>query len=159
MGVPYWRISAVAAGLVAVALATGGTGPAADGTIELSAHGTPSRQDGPHTFGVRVRPVTGLYPGAVKGMAVTLRNPYDFDLRVTALTARVTGSSKRSCRPGRTTVSARPFAGRLPVVVPAHSTQRAGSVPVAMAIDAPQRCAGTTFTVQLTGRATKAVRR
>ncbi|WP_305785143.1 hypothetical protein [Symbioplanes lichenis] len=153
---PYWRISAVAAGLVAVALATGGTGPAPEGTIELASRGTPASHGG--TFSVRARPVTGLFPGVVKPMVVTLRNPYDFDLRVTTIGGKVTDSSKRSCRPGTRTVSARPYAGRLPVVVPARSTREVGAVPIAMAADAPERCRRTTFEVLLTGRATKAGR-
>ncbi|WP_306204218.1 hypothetical protein [Actinoplanes sp. RD1] len=153
---PYWRIGAVGAGLVAVVLATGGNGPATDGTIELASRGTPASHGG--TFSVRARPVTGLYPGVVKPMVVTLRNPYDFDLRVTTLGGKVTDSSRRSCRPGGRTVSARPYAGRLPVVVPARSTREVGAVPIAMSPEAPERCRRTTFEVLVTGRATRVAR-
>lgn len=150
---PHWRMAVVAAAVVVVAVAAGGTGPVTDGTIVLTSHGTPAAGNG---FAVRARPVAGLFPGVVKPMAVTLRNPYGFDIEVTSLRGRVTESSKRSCRPGAKTVSARSYAGRLPVTVPAHSSREVGAVPIAMAVTAPERCRNTTFTVVVAGRATRA---
>jgi hypothetical protein len=109
-------------------------------------------------FTIEAKSVKGLYPGATKRMAVSLKNPYAFDLKVTSLHGAVISTSRRQCRLGSGTLVAKPFDGRLPLVIPARRTVNAGTVPLHMPRTAPETCQSTTFTVQLVGVATKASR-
>jgi hypothetical protein len=92
--------------------------------------------------------VRGLFPGRVKTMKVTIRNPYPFQIHVTSVRARVVSSST-AC-PAKA-IRVTPWKGRLRV--------RAGRIrhltlTVRMKPTAPQGCAGLRFTLKYQGKAT-----
>ena len=110
---------------------------------------------GSHTFTIEAAPVDGLYPGAKRSMAVRVRNPYHFDLRISRLAAEVVKSSRRACpaRPGN--LIAGSHDGRLPLTVRARQSRDAGSIPIRMPASVTNECSGVTFTIRITGVATK----
>jgi hypothetical protein len=118
-----------------------------------NSHGYP-----PVKFTVLGSHVKGLYPGLVKDMTVTLYNPYDFDLNVRSLRGDVVSSSRRTCRTSTANLVAHSHKGPLPLIIPAHSRKKAGIIPIFMPGSASRNCQKTTFTVRLTGTATKASR-
>lgn len=99
--------------------------------------------------------VGGLYPGASRDMPVRLRNPYPFDIRVSRLTAEVVQSSRPSCPAVPDNLVAGPHQGRLPLTVTARESRAAGSFPIRMPAAVTDECAGATFTIRITGVATK----
>jgi hypothetical protein len=118
----------------------------------LEPHHAPT---GPQAFTVEAAPVSGLYPGATKSMRVRVRNPYNFDLRINRLGAEVVSSSSRACpaRPGNLVAGL--HEGRLPITVRARQAREAGSIPIRMPTSVTNECAGVTFTIRITGVATK----
>jgi hypothetical protein len=100
----------------------------------------------------------GLYPGVVREMKLTLRNPYDFALNVKSLRGEIVASSRRKCKPVAANLVARGYAGKLPIVIPPRGKVDAKSIPLYMPPGASQACAGATFTIRLSGTATKAYR-
>ena len=121
----------------------------------LTSRGSASGYPSSGVFTVRGQSVRGLYPGVVRNMTLTLSNPYNFDLQVTTLRGKVSSSSRRKCRPSRSTVSAKTYSGELPLVLRARSKRTVGSIPITMAHASPTTCSSTTFTVLLLGYATK----
>jgi hypothetical protein len=65
----------------------------------------------------------------------------------------VSRTSQSKCLPANVTV--RPYAGSLPLTVPAKKRVSAGSLPLYMVPDAAQSCVGVTFTIRMTGMAKK----
>lgn len=112
----------------------------------------------PFAITVQGKPVKRLYPGAVRNLHLHLQNPYPFELKIRSLRGEVVSSSRRRCRPGSQTIAALPYVGELPLTVPARGRKTVGHIPVTMAPNAPAACQDLTFTVQLTGTATKASR-
>jgi len=97
----------------------------------------------------------GLYPGAVKPIRLTLVNPSAFSLRVTAVRGRLTATSRPGCRPISSNLSIGGFTGRLPITMRPASRKSVGSVAVSMPNSVANACQGATFTILLTGDATK----
>ena len=100
----------------------------------------------------------GLYPGVARDLPLMLRNPNEFPITVQTLGGEVTATSKRKCQPSRANVIVKAYTGRLPLVVPARSSVRVGSLPLAMPRDASRDCAGVAFTIRLKGTARKGLR-
>jgi hypothetical protein len=109
-------------------------------------------------FTLQARPVTGLYPGRARNLQLTLRNPYDVDLEVRSVRGELVASSRRECVPNAQNLVVRPYVGALPVVIPARKGRELGTVPIIMPTGATEKCARTTFTIRLSGTATRAKR-
>jgi hypothetical protein len=110
-------------------------------------------------FTVEGTSVRGLYPGAVKNIKLNIINPYGFALQIRSLTGKVRATSRRECTVSSDNLQVRDFTGRLPYTVPARSrAQLSGSLPISMPRQASARCAGTRFTIVLSGTGTKASR-
>ena len=110
-------------------------------------------------FTVEGTSVRGLYPGAVKNIKLSIVNPYGFALQIRSLTGKVRATSRRECAVSSDNLQVRNYTGRLPYTVPARSrAQLNGSLPITMPRQATARCAGTRFTIVLSGTGTKASR-
>ncbi|HVF75918.1 MAG TPA: hypothetical protein VM938_12800 [Acidimicrobiales bacterium] len=96
--------------------------------------------------------ITGLFPGASRGIDLTISNPYAFAIKVTDVSARVKQSSNAACPVGSLTFEALRNA---PVVVPARGTA-AATLPVRMRPEAANVCAGLTFTLSYSAQAVQA---
>lgn len=90
----------------------------------------------------------GLLPGIPGSLTVTVRNPYRFRIRVTALRASVRDA--RGCSAG----NLKPVALRRPFVVPARGSRRF-LLPISLAADAPNACQDARFRLVFSGRAAK----
>jgi hypothetical protein len=149
-------VSVLLVGLIFAASSHGEPPP--EGLIVAASTGNAGYGTRPFAISVQGKPVKGLYPGAVRDFHLNLQNPYPFDLRIERLRGEVVSSSRSRCRPGAGTIATRPYVGKLPLTVPARSRKAVGRIPVSMASNAPAACQDLTFTVQLTGTATKASR-
>ncbi|HTF09291.1 MAG TPA: hypothetical protein VK659_14070 [Asanoa sp.] len=155
--------AAVAIVLGLAGVATGSVATPADAELKLAnfapfhwpwqkPHHPPS---GPQTFTIEATSVSGLYPGAQRAMAARVSNPYQFDLRISRLDAEVVKSSRRACPARPSNLVAGPHQGDLPLTVRARHAREAGSFPIRMPISVTNECAGVTFTIRITGVATK----
>ena len=80
-------------------------------------------------------------------------------LRIHSLSGTVSATSRRGCVVSRSNLLVRDYTGQLPVTVPARSrTALTGTLPVTMPREASATCAGTRFTIKLSGTGTKAPR-
>jgi hypothetical protein len=157
-----WRTSlAASVSLVclAYAAASATTGDADPEIVTITASVNSRGHDAtPFTIAVAGKALGKMYPGLTRDMALTLKNPYGFALKVTSLRGEVTASSKRKCRPTPANLVAKPYVGSLPLVVPARGEKRAGVIPLSMPWGASQDCQQAKFTIRLVGTATKADR-
>jgi hypothetical protein len=96
--------------------------------------------------------ITGLFPGASRGIALTISNPYAFAIKVTEVSALVKQSSNPACPLDSLAFDALQNA---PVVVPARGTA-AATLPVRMRTSADNVCAGLTFTLSYSASAVQA---
>ncbi|GGL04725.1 hypothetical protein [Mangrovihabitans endophyticus] len=110
---------------------------------------------GRYAFAVRAGAVDSLYPGADRRLILTFSNPYDFDLVVTGMRARVASTSKPGCAPIDTNLEVRDYIGRLPVRVDADDTREAGSIPLHMPNTVVDACQAAVFHIALTADATR----
>lgn len=90
----------------------------------------------------------GLLPGIPGRLTVTVRNPYRFPIRVTAL--RVSVRDAKGC----SAHNLRPAQLRRRLVVPARGS-RSFVVPISLAADAPNACQEARFRLVFSGRAAK----
>jgi hypothetical protein len=153
MGRPrtFVGVAATLAGVLAAATAAQSSG-ASDGTIlALASHSGQTQYR--VQFSVDGKSVKGLYPGAVKKIQLKISNPYGFDLVLQRVEGRLVSTSRRRCSPGPAHLVVRKYLGPLPVTLRAHSRLTIGTLPVAMPKDAPAKCAGTTFTIAISGTA------
>jgi hypothetical protein len=98
----------------------------------------------------RVRGEAGpLFPGVPGELALTIRNPFDHAILVTAVRVDVGNASKR-CRAGN--LSTPGFTSD--VRVKAFSSIDV-TVPIRLRADAPDPCQGKTFPLRFSGRATR----
>jgi hypothetical protein len=146
--------AAAAVGLLIAATADNGQDPA-DDTIALVGNRGQATGYGPLPFTLKGKSVDKLYPGATRNIALVLTNPYSYPLKVTALNGDVVSSSRKRCKPVSANIRVRSFTGRLPVVVPPFSKASVNSIPVSMPSGASADCADTTFTLRLSGTATR----
>jgi hypothetical protein len=110
-----------------------------------------------NTFSISAPSVTGLYPGAVKKLKLTVANPYNFAIKVTDLWGALDGTSKPNCAPSPGNLTVRVHEGvGLPLVVPARSGAAAGAIPLYMPNSVVDGCQRATFTISLHGTAKKA---
>jgi hypothetical protein len=103
--------------------------------------------------------VSGLFPGSVKPLRLSVTNPYNFDIKVTALTVTLTanGSTGRAgC--ANTTQNLQPGTYTGPsFVVPDHRTVAApADIAITMPRTAAAACQGAAFALSYGGTATKA---
>jgi len=152
MSKSWWVAAGSAAALATAALVVASGAPEEpDGTIVLVS-GNGGRHDAPLYFELKGTPVRGLFPGSVKQMRITVRNPLGFRLIVQSLSAEVSSTDRRGCRAASENLQVRPYVGNLPVTVAASgSTDLGGAIPVAMPLGAAQRCAGARFTISISG--------
>ena len=159
-----WKIVVGAAGtLAALTLAASAGIPDASASETMMITGAHRETRGyddhrPFDIAMRGKAPKGLYPGVVRDMKLTLRNPYDFALSVKTLRGEVVATSKRRCKTGPANLVARGYAGPLPIVIPPRGKVDAKSIPLHMPPGASQACAGAIFTIRLSGTATKAYR-
>lgn len=102
--------------------------------------------------------VSGLFPGAVKPLRLSVTNPYSFDIKVTALTVTLTakaGTGKAGC--ANTTQNLQPGTYTGPsFVVKDHRTVAApADIPITMPRTAAAACQGAAFPLSYGGTATK----
>ncbi|MFF5079854.1 hypothetical protein ACFY36_22610 [Actinoplanes sp. NPDC000266] len=150
-----WRTSVAAAALIGgtVVAFTPGS-PESPDPSENEAMVLVGREQGggAMTFELQGRGVRGLYPGAVKQMRVTVVNPSQYRLRLHGISGKVVSSSRRGCPATSASLLVKAYNGRLPQAVePRSRTTLDGTVPVTMPSGATTRCAGTRFTIALTG--------
>lgn len=108
------------------------------------------RGDGSVQFALEGRTVRGLYPGAVKQMRTTVVNPSRYRLKLQKLSGKVVSSSRRGCPAANLQVKA--YNGKLPVTIePYGRVALTGTLPITMPMGAPTKCAGTRFTIYLSG--------
>lgn len=117
--------------------------------VAASAASAPKPPSQPKSFGLSGS-VSGLYPSSQLPMAVTITNPYSHPLDVLTIGASSTSSNKKGCAAGLVTSPG--WSGR--ARIPSGATGQI-SVPVRLAAVAPQACVGATFTLSLTGTATR----
>ena len=149
----WWSVVAAAAVLAGVLVAVAPDPPSVrDGDVLQLVGRDGEHSDGPLYFTLEGRPVRGLHPGAVKQMIITVRNPLGFRLSLQRLTAKVTSSSRRGCPATSDNLQVQPYRGQLPATVAATGrTVLDGTIPVVMPIGASEKCAGTDFTIRLSG--------
>ena len=94
--------------------------------------------------------VTGLYPGGLKWLGLTIANPQTFTIVVTSITT-VVKATRASCPAGYLSIGS--FAGHHWVAARGASHV---AVPAKMAATAPNACNGARFTLTYRGLATKA---
>jgi hypothetical protein len=90
-----------------------------------------------------------LLPGVLDRLTVTVRNPYPFAIRVTAIRAGARDSG--ACKAENLRLTAL----RRPLVVPQRSVRRF-TLPIELASDAPDACQGASFPLVFSGRAVRA---
>jgi hypothetical protein len=143
----------VATGVVSAGPYTGAR--AGDSNLVLLGQDKQLRQ-GPTRFELHGQQVHGLYPGATRKMHIVLTNPYSFRLRLGDISGEISRSSHHGCPATSTSLRVTGYTGRLPVFVGPHSRATLpGSFSLAMPRTAPQRCAGSHFTIALTGMASR----
>jgi hypothetical protein len=112
---------------------------------------------GGDTFAISATTVTGLYPGATRSLVLTLSNPYSFDIKVTDLSATLTGTSSAGCPASSANLVVGRYQGppALPLTIAGSTIKPAGAIPLSMPRTVFNACQGVTFTLRLTGTATK----
>lgn len=95
--------------------------------------------------------VSGLYPGAQKQLGLTVSNPNNFAIKVTALTITVGNPGVAGCSAAN--VVATNFSGSL--LVPKKTTA-SQALPIKMIANAANACQGVTFPLSFGGTAQKA---
>ncbi|WP_433721929.1 hypothetical protein ACQP2Y_42220 [Actinoplanes sp. CA-051413] len=159
-----WKIAVGTAGTLAAFTLAASAGvrdaSESESMVITAAHGDMRGYDNQQPFGIAMggKAPKGLYPGVVREMKLTLRNPYDFALSVKSLRGEVVASSKRKCKPVAANLVPRSYTGKLPIVIPPRGRLDAKSIPLYMPPAASQACSGAVFTIRLSGTATKAYR-
>jgi hypothetical protein len=153
-----WQILVAAAVAVIGAASLGVVFRSDDSTdqeMELVAAQGTDPSSGTFAFTVQATPVEGLYPGAVRKLNLTLTNPYNFDLQMTAIRADLVATSNPGCAPVATNLELQPYTGDVPSKIPARDSKEAGSVPLRMPNTVANDCQEAVFTIQLTADATR----
>jgi hypothetical protein len=157
-------LAALAAGVVAAGLGSAWQAPPRQPngrvlTLMLAGSSEAEKgDDASHAFGIDANAVTaGLYPGAVKNLTMVVTNPYNFDLKVTDLSASVESTSDRRCSASAANLVLRRYQGppELPLVVRARQQRTAGVISLSMPNTVADGCQQATFTIRLQGTATK----
>ena len=153
-----WRIVLALAAIGASVLASSGPMPYETGDaaiVLLGRHEAGGRLD----FAIVGRSVTGLYPGASKRIELTVVNPYNYPLRVDRLAGELVATSRHGCRPSSANLRVAPYSGNLPMTIRPYGRQPVrGGIVVTMPRGATATCAGTRFTIALSGSGARASR-
>jgi hypothetical protein len=151
-----WQI-VVAAAVTVIGAASLGAAFRSDGSIDQEMELTAAEGTAPgYAFTVQATPVEGLYPGAVRKLNLTLTNPYDFDLEMTAIRAGLVATSNPGCAPTATNLEVRSYTGGLPTTIGSGDSTAAGSIPLHMPNTVANDCQKAVFTIAVTADATKA---
>jgi hypothetical protein len=109
---------------------------------------------GPVRFVLEGRPVHGLYPGVTKQISLKVSNPLGYKLRLTEVTGKVTSTSRRGCPATTSNLQVKKYTGVLPLTIRPHDRlSLAGTIPIVMPSGASRNCAGSHFTIALSGLA------
>lgn len=154
-----WQI-VVAAAVTVIGAASLGVAFRSDGSTDqemelTAAQGTAPGSPG-FAFTVQATPVEGLYPGAVRKLNLTLKNPYDFDLQMTAIRADLVSTSNPGCAPTATNLEVQPYTGSLPTTIASDDSAETGSIPLHMPNTVANDCQQAVFTISVTADATRA---
>jgi hypothetical protein len=148
-------VASVAAVIAAASLSVVFRSDSTDQEMELVAAQGSDPASGTYAFTVQATPVEGLYPGAIRKLNLTLTNPYDFDLQMTAIDADLVATSNPGCEPIASNLEVQPFTGAVPSKIPAGDSTEAGSVPLHMPNTVANDCQQAVFTITLTADATR----
>jgi hypothetical protein len=99
-------------------------------------------------------PVTGLYPGATRPLAVKVTNSYPFAIKVAPLTTRVRSSNRPGCTGAATNLVVVPAGARSLPIGPHRS--KTVLLQVSMPSTVANACQGATFSLSFSVRATRA---
>ena len=160
-----WPTGVLACGLVA-SLSGAGQPATEDIRMDLEHH-TMEWGNGEHTYHnndngqavltVEAPPVSGMYPGAVKPLTLTVTNTGRRDIRITDMSGQLARTSRAGCAPIAQNLVVRrwqsPASNRL--LVPARSRRTVGSLPLYMPGTVANACQRTTFTIRLTAVGTQ----
>jgi hypothetical protein len=91
----------------------------------------------------------GLYPGGTVQLPLSIENPNEEDILVTAITVSVTGTSASAC--GTSNLQATDYTG--PGFVVRAKDSGSLSLPLTMPREAPDACQGVTFILSYAGKA------
>src|SRR5690242_3400323 len=96
-----WRGRLAVAGSVAALVASGPVAAYSWGGLGDHARMTLTAKttEADTSFVIGGGKVSGLYPGATRNLNLSVANPYNFPIRVTAVSGRVESTSNRHCRP------------------------------------------------------------
>jgi hypothetical protein len=154
-------LAATLAGIVLVVNAGGVTAQAPDRLTSIQLVGASSNsnsganQDFQLTDGGGAR---GLFPGAVKPLRLSVTNPYNFDIKVTALTVTLTAKAstdKAGCANTAQNLQPGTYTGPS-FVVPDHRTVAApADIPITMPRTVAAACQDAAFPLSYGGTATK----
>jgi len=125
--------------------------------VANTSNGNGSGNGNVDSFDVNGVTVSGLYPGGTKTLALSVTNPYTFDIKVSDLSASLIAASRPGCAATSANLVVRPYQGppALPLVVPKGAVQAAGVIPLFMPNTVANACQNGTFTLRLTASATK----
>ncbi|GAA3449412.1 hypothetical protein [Dactylosporangium matsuzakiense] len=112
-------------------------------------HSAWAASGGQTVLSVEAPPVRGLYPGAVKPLAIVISNVGRFDVRITEVSGRVTGTSRAGCKPTVQNLAVRRWESPSKLVVKAHEHKAMGTLPLYMPNTVANECQGTAFTITL----------
>ena len=106
-----------------------------------------------HAVSVTATPVTGLYPGAAKNLALQIKNTYPYAVKITAVKAKIAAATNRPGCAGTRTNLTLTHRGRAFTINPRKAA------PVIMTVVMPRTvadaCQGATFKITFTARAVR----
>ncbi|MFI5916383.1 hypothetical protein [Dactylosporangium sp. NPDC051541] len=107
--------------------------------------------NGQTALSIEAPPVRGLYPGAVKSLAIVVSNVGRTDVRISDVSGRVTRTSRAGCAPTPQNLVVRRWEspGQSGLVIKAHEHRATGSLPLFMPNTVSNACQNTTFTITL----------
>jgi hypothetical protein len=146
-------VAAIASLAALTGTAAGSATTPAGAAIHLPAPAPPYGQ--PATFELDGRSITNIYPGVTRPMESRVRNPYPYDLEVTALAGVVAASNRRACLARPSNLVALPYNAKLPFSLKARQSRSVGAIPIRMPASVTNECAGVTFTIRLYATAMK----
>jgi hypothetical protein len=106
-----------------------------------------------HTVTVTATPITGLYPGGTQTMWVQIKNPYPYQVKITAVKTKVAAATNRpGCTGSRTNILVSRRNGA--VTIKPKKTARV-MMTVVMPKTVVDACQGATFKFTFTARAVR----
>lgn len=155
---PRWQLWVAAATSFAGSLLLGSAAPVSppsSESIALTHWQADRRNDRPQPIEIRVSTAGALYPGARRKVSLTIINPNAFPVKVRTIRGRIKSASHRGCAPLATNLEIQPYAGRLPLTVPARSRRDAGQLGIYMPNSVVDACQRARFVIRVEADATK----